>query len=285
MYQIYKFRTQEYILNLLTTNGLFDTPTTESASASKQKEKALLTRSNVEALFQSCSKNERDSTTLFNLIESLVSLRSNPVSLLDSSVKLKPKGNQSQAIKIDHGTHISTLHDLAFTLPLRKKMDLRICQNALTLTLSASAAKTASQPASSSNQSLQAADPIIVPLNTLSQVICIPTPEKQKAHFTMVFIRTHQQKVKEAGDLEPIVFGFDETGTVLKSTQRVLEKQDPKKEFILQLLEKVLSLRNIVITTPLPSMFKLSSSNNKVPIHHIVAHVKAKEGYVGVLSF
>jgi hypothetical protein len=293
---LFSFRNHEFVLNLLAENGLFDNysdsnTTNAAAKALGSKEKAEaqqgpshnstipLSRKDVKALFENCSKNERDSLTLFNLIESLISLRSSPISLSDSSLKPKPKVNQ--AIKIDHGTHIATLHDLAFTFPLRKKMDLRICQNALTLTISAPA-KTTSQSNSNTSavQSLQAVDPIIIPLTTISQVICIPTPEKQKSHFTIVLIRTNKQKGKEGGDLEPAVFGFDETGTFLNSTHRVLEKLDPKQDFILQLLEKVLSVRNIAITKPLPSMFKLSSSNSKVPIHHIVAHVKAKEGFV-----
>ena len=145
------------------------------------------------------------------------------------------------------GPVLSSFEDLGFMMPLRKKLHLRIHERVLSLGLQ--------------NESIEGA----LPISEISFAFCLPTPNKQKEHYTLILFKKSASDYAAAP--ESFVFGFD-------------DKEPLSKNRVLDRLLAIPALKKLRILQPSPDVLKSFKSKPKRFLYNIDAYLKNKEGCV-----
>ncbi|KAJ3176779.1 hypothetical protein HK101_010374 [Irineochytrium annulatum] len=178
----------------------------------------------------------------------------------------------------DPGPRLAVIHDLSFTSPVRKKADLVVCSHAVLLVTPGVASLT---------------DPLaVLPTSILRHIACLPTPNKQKPHYTFCLLTdaSAADAAKGQAAVEPILFGLDDCGTLLKVT--INEGNSPAKEIthakptsksreLVSLLTRLLP--SATMHEPDAKTFTSIKSKPKLPLPYLPCHVRAKESFLYLL--
>ncbi|KAI0311467.1 hypothetical protein OF83DRAFT_756856 [Amylostereum chailletii] len=164
----------------------------------------------------------------------------------------------------------STLHALSVSAPLRKKLDVTVCEHTLKLTHPTTHAVEAS-----------------FPLHALKRVFLLPTRGKSKPHWTVVLMSSDvaPRAVKgNAPDPEQyqIIFGMDAEPTTSFSTSihpsppQTHSKGTPTRELLLEFLKQL----PCTVTEPSAAAFRSATSG----VPGVAAYRGAKEGTLWFLK-
>lgn len=148
------------------------------------------------------------------------------------------------------GNPIYTLHSISTTSPIRKKVDITICENSITFTNPSTRASEAS-----------------VPRASIRRAFLVPTRGKSKPHWTVILLSSDTpDRGKPANPATPespqIIFGLDATSappftvTTYKSGSEPTPEVSPKGSTTLPFIRTFLTHLGVSLFEPTVDVFK-----------------------------
>ncbi|TPX39956.1 hypothetical protein SeMB42_g06170 [Synchytrium endobioticum] len=138
-----------------------------------------------------------------------------------SSKKRKLDASTPVLDQADESTPLAIIHDTSVTVPVRKRCDVVFTKSSVIF-------------------KCKDVNELVMPISAICHVLCLPTPEKTKPHWTFVL-------VPNSITTEPVCFGMDDKGGFAKGTgvritneaneTKALEKTDGNKLPALDILE------------------------------------------------
>ena len=159
-------------------------------------------------------------------------------SVFESLVEHFQNGKKKPVIEqVDAGPLLYSIPDLSFTNPIRKKCALELHQHALKV------------------------QDFALLFDNVTDLFCLPTPNKPKPHYTFIFFSKSNQGYSAGNDM--VMFGMDAS----------------VKDQVLNSILKVSSLKKREIKQPnFGIMSSAAKSTKSKPVFHIDCYLKNKEG-------
>ncbi|EGF78447.1 hypothetical protein BATDEDRAFT_90649 [Batrachochytrium dendrobatidis JAM81] len=193
---------------------------------------------------------------------------------------------QLQSLSSQLGSPILILHDLSISSPIRKKLHLCIYSTHIILT----SLLLSTQSSDSETPSYAA----IFPIHQLKRIICLPTPERTKPHYTFMFLFDDGSETQQ---LFPncIALGVDEKTTVKitrhESEPETLSISNCKSVLCKEILDAMSQSSGLTtdyansIDEPTPQVFKSNESKaGRTDVYSVACHIRAKSGFLYFLE-